>query len=357
LLYVAAIVTFLLGLMGTIFKGVREDEKGQKIISRWGTYKLTGFGATIIFMLLVSSGASIFEQRSEKSHKAKETKDLQEALTRLTDQNEDLKSELRAAEKKNLDQATTILDKQTVNARHLLAQQKTVGAAMAHEIDRARHPLTRDISVRVRLLLPADVELTRKYADRVWNADWDDIFRRRKLQPSVEFAGEQDLAHALQMISVSLSVFPGKVTLQQLQNQEGNPVHIGMTLRPPPDSDEELLTLNRGCGAAAGPCWAFSLNQVGSSTGIFIRSDGVNLNLKPGDPNLVSLLDLQGTTVCACLSIYEDRLSWPGNVLEITFTDSTGRSVGLRRLSRLPEFPEPVFCRNGFIGYIPEVAR
>ena len=122
--------------------------------------------------------------------------------------------------------------------------------------------------------------VSQKYVERVWDYDWDEVFRRKILQPNSESEPEAKLSRALQSIYVSLFIFRGKITVRRLGQQERPSLFIGMNLRGPGDSDEELLTLNRGCNAVVGPCWTFSLRQFGSKSGIFFQGDGRDLNLK-----------------------------------------------------------------------------
>lgn len=301
---------------------------------------------------------TIRQQQTDSKLHTRETGRLQDSLTRLRDQNEDLKSELRKAQETNLDRAARILEEQTRSTRRLLEQQKAVGAAMAHEVDRARHPLTRDISVRVALQLPGDVELTRQYVARVWDADWDEIWRHKELQPSLDRDGESALARALRSIYVHMFVFRGKLTASELEHRwTQHKLYLGVELQPQPDSDEELLRLARGCNIKGMPCWSFSFGEINiPKVRIFVESGVLNPpDLQVIDGTLVSLLDLYGSTVCVCLSVDEGRQQhWAGRVSGIQFTDATGWTVDVRKLSGLPDDSA---CQNGFIGYIPQLTR
>ena len=117
--YINAFVVFILAVLGLLLQGLKENEKGEKIVNRWGTYVPTRAGAIMLTLLVFALAISLRAERRQ----------YQDA--------EDLASELKRARQEIGAARQPIDDSVTMDIVFVLDDGNTTGAAKSY-FDRVR---------------------------------------------------------------------------------------------------------------------------------------------------------------------------------------------------------------------------
>jgi hypothetical protein len=171
--YILLLIGFSLAVLGTLFKGVKQDEQGNTVHSKRGIPIPSNAGKVILIFLALSFATSVFfTYKTAKDNKEKERKatDLQQSLIQkneelskqqksLIQKNEELSKQLGDAQNENISQFKNVLKQQIeaheeslsdLERKHkvnlnkfssLLSLQERVGRETVKGFENVLHPI------------------------------------------------------------------------------------------------------------------------------------------------------------------------------------------------------------------------
>jgi hypothetical protein len=351
--YLSQLVVFVLALVGTFFRCVRQDEQGHTQHNRFGLPIPTTAGKIIVlfltlsFLLSIATNWSNYADAKEKEAHEKESKrqletDLQELihqnrslseeLTGVRGDNADLQDALNEVASTNLKNFELVLSEQSSKHRenlnrfsYLLRRQEDFARATGEGINQVMNPLPTELVVSFTIQVKTKQDALTAYVERITRRRARFLvfsFRLRDLSlPHPTSAEEREARAFFSSISIQAKFYKEPVTADAYGTAKEDLSIAFRTGIARPNPAEESETQANVPTASYNP-FGKLITLKGTKICEFVTAG----------PNITSLLHFRGSTVLIRVGPGSSKIGF--ELGSIVFRTPTGRRLPVARLKR-----------------------